>query len=618
MQNDASVNRPVEPRANILLVDDSPANLLTLGAVLDDLGHNLVEARSGQEALRLLPDRDFAVILLDVQMHGLDGFETARRIRARDRSRHTPIIFLTAHDDNRLSVERAYALGAVDYLTKPLVPVILRAKVQGFVELFRKTEQVQRQAERLRQMERQEFERKLSEENARFRALTEHSSDAVALIHADGTVLYNSPSSRRVLGYEPDELLGRSGFEVIHPDDQQCVREGLAELVRGAGAPVTVEVRARHKDGSWRWVECVGTNLLGEAAVGAVVVNFRDISERKAAADALRDSEERFRQLAENINAVFWMTDPQKVQVLYVSPAYEAIWGRSCHSLYERPRSFLDAIHPDDRARVVAESLDRQARGEASDVEYRVVRPDGAVRWVRDRGFPIRDAAGQVYRVAGIAEDITERKQAVEALRDSEQRFARFMQHLPGLAWVKDREGRYVYVNDAAERAFGRRRAELYGKTDDEVFPPETAAQFRANDRRALDGGTAARVIETLAHPDGSLHHSLVSKFPIPGPAGEAALVGGVAIDVTDRVQMEAELKEANRRKDEFLAMLGHELRNPLAPIRNAVEVMKLLGPAEPNLQRARDMIDRQVRHLARLVDDLLDISRITRGKIRL
>src|SRR5437763_755012 len=132
---------PSKQPVNVLLVDDQPANLLALDAILDDLGYNLVKAHSGTEALCRCQGDDFAVVLLDVQMHGLDGFETAKRIRGRERSRHTPIIFLTAYDGDRLSAEQAYALGAVDYLIKPLVPIILRAKVTGFVELFRKTEQ---------------------------------------------------------------------------------------------------------------------------------------------------------------------------------------------------------------------------------------------------------------------------------------------------------------------------------------------------------------------------------------------------------------------------------------------------------------------------------------------
>jgi len=151
-------SEPSEPKASILLVDDNPANLLSFRAILEDLGLNLVEARSGEEALARLRLDDFAVVLLDVQMPGLDGFETAKLIRE-DGSRHTPIIFLTAFESDRFPIEKAYSLGAVDYLVKPLLPVIVRAKVAGFVQLFEKTQQVRRQAEQLREVERQRFDR---------------------------------------------------------------------------------------------------------------------------------------------------------------------------------------------------------------------------------------------------------------------------------------------------------------------------------------------------------------------------------------------------------------------------------------------------------------------------
>ncbi len=178
MAQPSDAEKPTTPgQVDILLVDDHPANLLSLEAILADLGHNLVKANSGEEALRRLLVADFAVILLDVQMQDLDGFETAKLIRGRERSRQTPIIFLTAYESNRLTPEEAYALGAVDYLVKPLVPVILRAKVAGFIELFGKTEQVKQQAEKLRQMERREFTQKLAEENARLRQAEEKLKD---------------------------------------------------------------------------------------------------------------------------------------------------------------------------------------------------------------------------------------------------------------------------------------------------------------------------------------------------------------------------------------------------------------------------------------------------------
>ncbi|HEV3263145.1 MAG TPA: response regulator [Gemmataceae bacterium] len=151
-------------KANILLVDDQPANLLALEAILEGLGQNLVQAHSGTDALRRLLHDDFALILMDVQMPDLDGLETADLIRQRDRSRHTPIIFLTAHDRTDVQMFRGYSLGAVDYLIKPIVPEILRSKAAVFVELFQMTEQVKRQARLLAENQHREHERRLAEE----------------------------------------------------------------------------------------------------------------------------------------------------------------------------------------------------------------------------------------------------------------------------------------------------------------------------------------------------------------------------------------------------------------------------------------------------------------------
>ncbi len=189
------------------------------------------------------------------------------------------------------------------------------------------------------------------------------------------------------------------------------------------------------------------------------------------------------------------------------------------------------------------------------------------------------------------------------------------MQHLPGLAWVKDEQGRYVFANDAALKAFRHTRNELYGKTDAEVFPPKTAVQFKENDGWALARGIGVQVVETLEHEDGIVHHSIVSKFPIPGRDGGPALVGGMAIDITDLKRAEEALRETDRRKDEFLATLAHELRNPLAPIHNSLQILKLPRVDAATVERSREMMERQVQHLVRLVDDLLDVSRVMRAR---
>src|SRR4029450_5905585 len=175
----------------ILLVDDQPANLLALRSILDELDVKLVEAHSGKEALRHLSDGEFAVVLLDVQMPGMDGFETAQLIRGQERSWHTPIIFLTAHDTGRSELEEWYALGAVDFLVKPLVPVVLTAKVRGFVDLFEEKQQAKREADQ-------------------FRLLIEGTDDyAIFMLDPQGHVITWNPGAERIQGYRAEEIIGQ-------------------------------------------------------------------------------------------------------------------------------------------------------------------------------------------------------------------------------------------------------------------------------------------------------------------------------------------------------------------------------------------------------------------------
>jgi CheY-like chemotaxis protein len=209
-----SGQEPPQAKANILLVDDSPANLLALEAVLEDLGQNLVRAATGEEALRLLTDLDFAVVLLDVRMPGLGGFETAKLMRSQERSRHTPIIFLTSHDD-RPSVEEAYALGAVDYLVKPLVPVVLRAKVAAFIDLFRKTEQVKWQAEAAQ---------------LHFQALFESAPGLFLVLKPDLTIVAVSDAYLSATMTRREEILGRGLFDVFPDNPDDPAADGVRNL----------------------------------------------------------------------------------------------------------------------------------------------------------------------------------------------------------------------------------------------------------------------------------------------------------------------------------------------------------------------------------------------------
>lgn len=263
--------------------------------------------------------------------------------------------------------------------------------------------------------QRAQIEHALRESEERFRSLVQNSSDIITVLGADGTIIYESPSVKSILGYEPTDLIGQNAFALIHPDDQFLVFDVLAAALETPDTALQVEYRCRHRDGSWRYLESVGTNRIERPTISGVVVNSRDITDRKQVEQALRESEERFRQIAEHIQDVLWMTDLEQDQAIYVSPAYEVIWGRASAQLRTEPLAWFDAVHPDDRAHVRA-VIDVQWRG-TYETEYRIVRPNGEVRWIWARAFPIHNHHGQVYRVAGIAKDITERKQAEAQLQ---------------------------------------------------------------------------------------------------------------------------------------------------------------------------------------------------------
>ena len=268
---------------------------------------------------------------------------------------------------------------------------------------------------------RKEAEQTRHEAEARFRRLVECAPDLIHMTATDGTILSLNPAFEAMTGWRPEEWIGRKFYEFIHPDDLTEVSARVQEML-GGGRAFPVQGRMRAKSGDYITVENIGVPLMENGHTVGHMGIVRDITRRTRAEQALRDSEERFRQLAHNIQEVFWLVEAETNKLLYVSPAYETVWGRPVQSLYDDTMSFLESIHADDRPRVAA-AMVRQAEG-GFDEEYRIVRPDGTERWIRDRAFPIRDAQGRVFRIAGIAEDITERRLGEQRLRRQLDRLA--------------------------------------------------------------------------------------------------------------------------------------------------------------------------------------------------
>ena len=424
------------PRANILLVDDQPANLAALEAILAAPGRNLVTVRSGAETLRLLLQDDFAVILMDVQMHGLDGFATAQLIRGRERSRHTPIIFLTAYDSADFPVERAYELGAVDYLVKPLLPTILRAKTAVFVDLFQKTE-------RLRRLERREYQRLLDEaarrqaEEERGRRESEDRSRRLVAFHEAvmggmgeglfaldpaGRLTYMNAAAERLLGWTAEELLGRAIHDYIHhrrPDGAALATAECAILrVQQSGESLRDhdDVFLR-KDGTYFPVACSSAPIASDGAAGGVVVVFRDVTRQKQAEEELRESERRYRALADSMPQIVWAARPDG-HLDYFNRRWYEFSGFPEGGTGDE--SWLPILHPDDAPPCLEAWAAALRSGDTYQIEYRFKdRASGGYRWHLGRALPVRDAAGRIVRWFGTCTDIDDQKRLEEGLREA-------------------------------------------------------------------------------------------------------------------------------------------------------------------------------------------------------
>lgn len=256
----------------------------------------------------------------------------------------------------------------------------------------------------------------------RFRALVQNSSDLIMVLNADDTISYVSPSVEQIMGYSPRDLIGRDAFtEFLHPDDFARVKTSHEQIKQTRRAISPLEVRIRHRDGSWRHLEVIRNNLLDDPDVRGFVVNARDVTERKRAEKTLQESEEKYRALVEQTPAVTYIEvldegEPEH-NLLYVSPQIETVLGYPPEEWVENPDLWEKLIHPEDRDRVLAEDARTEATGEPFKVEHRMFTRDGRIVWVRDEAVLVSDAEGQPLYWQGVMLDLTDRKRAEEDSR---------------------------------------------------------------------------------------------------------------------------------------------------------------------------------------------------------
>jgi PAS domain S-box-containing protein len=432
-------------------------------------------------------------------------------------------------------------------------------------------------------------------ESQLFQSLIDASLDGIlAFDRACHYTAWNA-AMERISGLRSEEVVGRPAFDLFPFLKETGEDKYFYEALAGRSAvaesrPYTIP-ETGHR-GFFNGYYSPMRDASGEVIGGVAII--RDITARHETEEALRESEERYRAFIANSSEGIWrfelerpvpidLTEDEQIELFYqhgylaeCNDAMARMYG------YERAGEITGARLSDLLVRDDSNNIEYlhgfiSSGYRLTDAESLEVDREGRQRFFSNNLVGVIEN-GLILRAWGTQRDVTERKRIEEELKATEYRFLMFMENLPGLAWIKDIEGRYVYVNEAATRAFRMAREELLGKMDDEIFPAETATRFRENDKLALSGGAGVLTVETLEQDDG-LHHSIVSKFPIPGHDGEALMVGGIAIDMTERMRAEDALRESEEKYRGLLEnandiIYSHDLQGNYLTINRACEVI--------------------------------------------
>ncbi|MFS8835343.1 PAS domain S-box protein, partial [Synechococcus sp. WC101] len=410
------------------------------------------------------------------------------------------------------------------------------------------------------------LQQELAEQQERFRAFINNSHDVLCRIDAQGLLyILNPPVVEKILGRVPNsgEALP---LDWVHPEDRQVVADALEQLKARPGETLSFVYRAQHADGHWVWLESRCTNLLQDPLVQGIVCSSRDITQQKQVELALRESEARFREMAEAVPVNFFVCSADLSQVLYESPRCQSIWGYTPEEFYQKPDLWKERLHPEDLPRVL-QSLPQVIRGEQP-ITYRIFHRDGSLRWLRTSCQPIFNERQEIIRFVGVTEDITEQKEVELALQASEARLRAILDGIPFSIFLKDLEGRYLHANRFYLQQRGFELGELIGKLDDELFTPEEAREFREQDQKALQSPDPVSY-ERIFSRNGKQLSQWVTKFALRDCQGDPYAVCGVVVDITPLKQaQDLLLQEAERER-----LLGALLRR----IRQALDLPVIL-----------------------------------------
>jgi PAS domain S-box-containing protein len=455
---------------------------------------------------------------------------------------------------------------------------------------------------------------RLADREQRLESTLHSISDAFYTVDREWRYTYINAQAERYYGRPRQEMLGR----VLWESRPQLVGSEFERRVRAAVESGTPAHFTYVSPMSHRWLE-----VRASPTAEGIAIFFLDVHERRTADENLRRTDLQLRHseellhLAERaVHAGSWTFD---------AATGIGKWSERCHELFGTdPRTFvpsfdawLELVHEADRASARATVTQALAEGSELDAEFRIKHPVKGTRWLWELGRAEYEN-GRAVRMAGLVFDVTERREAERVLRESEAHFHSMADNTPAILWVTDAHGLTAYLNTRWYEYTGRPAGQDTGLAwlggVHEADREHAGAVFL----RAFERREPVAIDYRLRRHDGEYRWVLDTGLPRYDEAGVFTGYVGCVIDVHERKQLEHALLEADRRKDEFLAILAHELRNPLAPIRNGVAMLKLAGGDEARRRQATELMERQVAQMTRLIDDLLDVSRIATGKVEL
>ena len=514
-------------QSSILVISDTQDTPSSPTSVLRTAGFEVLTVNTGQKGLGSARKKRPDLILVNMRLPDMTGMEICRQIKADSQMSYIPLILLSFSKNSSEEMADAKDIGADRYMVWPIPGDVLVANVQALIR-------IKNSHESLRQIEE------------KYRTLVEQlpAITYIAEFGGSGFWIYVSPQIQSLLGFTPEEWVSdqRMWFRQLHPEDRERVL-AQEQMSKGTGSFYS-EYRLMSRDGRAVWFRDEARVIRDEKTKKQMMQGVMlDITERKQAEEARRDSEERFRQMAEAIDEVFWVTSAEKKQVLYVSPAYEKISGRSAENLYKNSDEFLDMLHPEDKERITNLFLEN---GDGTfEQEYRIVRPDGSTRWLWTRAFPVRNQSQQIFRIVGVSQDITNRKQAEEALKRSEGYFRSLVENALDIIQILNNEGSVLFTSPSVERILGHLPEELFGKpVFNHAHPEDLPGISQVLQWVLRNPGSTESIVYRVQHKDGTLRF-VESICSIHSPDSTEAGIVVNTRDITERKQVEEELDQS-------------------------------------------------------------------------